>query len=603
MNECGSDQKKLFRVSDKLLHRKKVQPLPKRDSDKDLANRFCVFFKDKIHTIRDAFSPHICTMPSIAYFDNCDTKLCLFDVATEDEVNNVINKSPTKCCELDPLPTNLLKDCANVLVPVITKIVNQSLSSGIFPMSFRSALVKPLLKKPSLDPEILKNYRPVSNLSFLSKVLERIVLARISPFLQCNKLLDNHQSAYRANHSIETALLKVESDILTAMDHGRVVALVLLDLSAAFDTVDHCILIARMKHLGFDAVVLQWFISYLSNRYQSTKIQNESSMPSELKFGVPQGSVLGPALFSIYTIPLGDIICKYNLQYHFYADDSQLYISFDPSQAEAECALHKLESCISEIHAWMSSNFLKLNDDKTEFIILGSKHQIAKLPTLHLSIGTSQICPSDKVRNLGAIFDTNMTLQDHITHIAKCSSFQLRNIGFIRKYLNQDAAEQLIHAFVTSRLDMGNSLLFGLPDNQIKRLSRLQNIAARIITRTKPRDHITPVLRELHWLPIADRIVFKILVYVYRSTTGSSPSYIKDCLVPYKPNRYLRSGNKSLFIQPRTFTSWGQRSFLFAAPFLWNKLPDLVKSASSLNSFKSQLKTLIMNSESNYFTC
>ena len=248
-------------------------------------------------------------------------------------------------------------------------------------------------------------------------------------------------------------------------------------------------------------------------------------------------------------------------------------------------------------------NFLKLNDDKTEFIILGSKHQIAKLPTLHLSIGTSQICPSDKVRNLGAIFDTNMTLQDHITHIAKCSSFQLRNIGFIRKYLNQDAAEQLIHAFVTSRLDMGNSLLFGLPDNQIKRLSRLQNIAARIITRTKPRDHITPVLRELHWLPIADRIVFKILVYVYRSTTGSSPSYIKDCLVPYKPNRYLRSGNKSLFIQPRTFTSWGQRSFLFAAPFLWNKLPDLVKSASSLNSFKSQLKTLIMNSESNYFTC
>ena len=165
------------------------------------------------------------------------------------------------------------------------------------------------------------------------------------------------------------------------MDHGRLLALVLLDLSAAFDTVDHCILIARMKHLGFDAVVLQWVISYLSNRSQSTKKnQNESSMPYWLEFGVPQGSVLGPVLFSIYTIPLGDIICKYNLHYHFYADDSQLYISFDPSQAEAECALHKLESCISEIHAWMSSNFLKLNDDKTEFIILGSKHQIAKSP-------------------------------------------------------------------------------------------------------------------------------------------------------------------------------------------------------------------------------
>ena len=152
-----------------------------------------------------------------------------------------------------------------------------------------------------------------------------------------------------------------------------------------------------------------------------------------------------------------------------------------------------------------------------------------------------------------------MTLKEHITHIAKCSSFQLRNIGFIRKYLNHDATEQLIHAFVTSLLDMGNSLLFGLPDNQIKRLSRLRNIAARIITRTKSKEHITSVLRELNWLPIADIIVIKMLVYVYRSTTGSSPSYIKDCLVPYKPNRYLRSGQKSFFIQPRTFTSWGHR--------------------------------------------
>jgi hypothetical protein len=250
----------------------------------------------------------------------------------------------------------------------------------------------------------------------------------------------------------------------------------------------------------------------------------------------------------------------------------------------------------------MSSNFLKLNGDKTEFIILGSKHQIA-LPALQLSIGTSQICPSDKVRNLGAIFYTNMTLHDHVTHIAKCSSFQLRNIGFIRKYLNKDAAEQLTHAFVTSRLDMGNSLLFGLPDNQIKRLSRLQNIAARIITCTKPRDHITPVLKDLHWLPIANRIVFKVLVYVYRSMSGSSPSYINDLLVPYKPNRNLRSRQKSLFIQPRTLTSWGQRSFFSAAPFLWNRLPDQVKSASSLSSFKSRLKTFIMISDQNYFTC
>ena len=141
---------------------------------------------------------------------------------------------------------------------------------------------------------------------------------------------------------------------------------------------------------------------------------------------------------------------------------------------------------------------------------------------------------------------------------------------------------------------MGNSLLYGLPDIQIKRLRRLQNIAARIVTRTNPRAHITPVLKELHWLPIQDRVVFKLLIYVYRSKIGKSPSYIVDLLTPYIPPRDLRSSNKDLLTVPRTFTSYGNRSFASAAPSLWNALPDYIKCASSLNSFKSKLKTFLM---------
>jgi hypothetical protein len=148
---------------------------------------------------------------------------------------------------------------------------------------------------------------------------------------------------------------------------------------------------------------------------------------------------------------------------------------------------------------------------------------------------------------------------------------------------------------------MGNSLLFGLPDILIKRLNRLQNIAARIVTRTKPRDHITPVLKELHWLPIQDRIVFKILVYDYRCTIDTAPSYITDFIVPYKPHRELRSANRSLLVVPRTSKSWGYRSFAFAGPFLWNKLPDYIKHAPSLDTFKSKLKTFLMSCDSDYF--
>jgi hypothetical protein len=385
------------------------------------------------------------------------------------------------------------------------------------------------------------------------------------------------------------------------MDQGRLVALVLLDLSAAFDTVDHCVLINHLKQLGFDGSVLQFFMSYLSDRTQCVKIQNVSSTPSELVFGVPQGSVLGPILFSLYTSLLGEIIRKHNLDYHFYADDSQIYISFNPCQLEAESAIHRLELCISEIRIWMSSNFLKLNDDKTEFIIFGSNHHRKKINIQNLHIGNADIPVSDKVRNLGAIFDTEMTFKDHISHISKSSSFQLRNIGHIRKYLNNDATEQLVHAFVTSRLDMGNSLLFGLPDILSKRLNRLQNIAARIVTRTKPRDHITPVLKELHWLPIQDRIIFKILVLVYRCTTDIAPSYITEFIFPYKPHRELRSSNKSLLVVPRTSRSWGNRSYAFAGPFMWNRLPDYIKYAPSLDTFKSKLKTFLMSCDSDYF--
>ena len=159
----------------------------------------------------------------------------------------------------------------------------------------------------------------------------------------------------------------------------------------------------------------------------------------------------------------------------------------------------------------------------------------------------------------------------------------------------------LNNAFVTSHLDMGNSLLFGLPNSQIKRLSRLQNIAARIVTRTKPREHITPILKDLHWLPVHDRIIFKILVYVFRSLNDLSPAYIRNILQPYTPIRQLRSVGKHLLTVPRTSKSWGDRSFAHAAPLLWNQLPDFIKSASSLPQFKSMLKTFIMKSDSSYF--
>ena len=205
---------------------------------------------------------------------------------------------------------------------------------GIFPSSFKQALVQPLLKKPSLSTDDLNNFRPISNLNFISKILEKVVASRIQSHLSSNSLSSSFQSAYRIFHSTETTLLKIHNDLILAMDRGEVTSLILLDLSAAFGTVDHSILLTRLQNwFGLDGLSLNWFTSYLSSRSQAVSINDSISAFSTLSCGVPQGPVLGPLLFTLYTTPLGSVISKNSLKYHLYADDTQLYISFTPTNS------------------------------------------------------------------------------------------------------------------------------------------------------------------------------------------------------------------------------------------------------------------------------
>ena len=231
-----------------------------------------------------------------------------------------------------------MKLCFDELGPTIINIINFSLSEGIFPSSFKQAIVHPLLKKPLPDDD-LNNFRPISNLNFISKILEKVVASRIQSHLLSNSLSSSFQSAYRMFHSTETTLLGIYNDLILAMDRGEVTSLILLDLSAAFDTVDHSILLHRLQHwFGLHGTSLDWFSSYLTSRSQAVFIQNSTSSFSNLSCGVPQGSVLGPFLFTLYTTALGSVISKNSIKYHLYADDTQLYISFTPSNSTSSLA-------------------------------------------------------------------------------------------------------------------------------------------------------------------------------------------------------------------------------------------------------------------------
>ena len=228
-------------------------------------------------------------------------------------------------------PTWLLKECLPALLPVITKIVNLSLSQCEMPENLKEALLITLLKKLLLDHEVLKNFRPVSNLAYLSKLIEMVVDSQVTKHMDDNNLHEIFQSAYKPLHSTETAMLRVKNDILCALDEGNAVLLVCLDLSAAFDTVDHAILLERLeKCIGITGSCLAWFKSYLSNRSQRVLINGATSSPHKLFCGVPQGSVLGPKLFNIYTLPLGDILRKHSSMFHIYADDDNIYLVFKP---------------------------------------------------------------------------------------------------------------------------------------------------------------------------------------------------------------------------------------------------------------------------------
>ena len=305
--------------------------------------------------------------------------------------------------------------------------------------------------------------------------------------------------------------------------------------------------------------------------------------------------MLGPQWFTVYTYPVRDIILKHKLNYHVYADDTQLYLSFNSTQHDADSAIDILQKCITEIRKWMKSNFLKLNDEKTEFLLFGSHQQLAKINTDHVRIGESTISSVPQARNLGAIFDSLMTMKPHISNVVRSSSFHLRNISRIRKYLSRDATEQIIHSFITSRLDNNNALLYGLPANQLYRLQKVQNTAARIITFSKKSCYITPILKELHWLPVAKRIVFKLLLIVYKCTNNVAPTYLCELLSKYMPTRTLRSGNMELLQESRSNRTWGDRSFAIAAPRLWNELPLNIRTAKNVTVFKKLLKTYLMS--------
>ena len=382
---------------------------------------------------------------------------------------------------------------------------------------------------------------------------------------------------------------------MLSLDSNESSFLIFLNLSSAFNTVDHNILLTTLrKKYGISGIVLQWFQSYLSNRNYRVKIGKCYSKGLFLSFGVPQGSILGPILFILYISDIEHIAKYYGFRVHIYADDSQLYISF--VRYDILSTVSNIEHCLREIKYWMSKNFLKLNEDKTKFLLISSKNDLHSIYSdLCISFSGNIIFPSMDAINLGVTFDLTMSMETYINGIISKGYCHLNNFWKSASKLNNDLKLELVTSFILPLIDYCNITFLAASQLYVGKLQKLLNSAIRFIFNLSGKRyclHITPYMKKLHILPVKYRIKYKLSLLVYKCINGLAPSYIQELIVPKITYSHLRSANNVYDLQtlvPKT--KYGESSFSYAAPATWNELPQDIQLSSNVETFKTRLKT------------
>lgn len=495
----------------------------------------------------------------------------------------------SKSCFLDPVPTWLVKLLIPEFAPIFSRFANLSLTSGIFPDSEKRAVVLPLLKKKNLDRNILTNYRPISSLSFLSKFVERVVARRITDFLSMNDLLCPFQSAYRIGHSTETVFTHLLDEIARSKNLRRSSCILFLDLSAAFDSIDPVILLDRLKQrFRLTGSVHKWLSSYLSNRSQIVRLNGFLSQFCPVFTGVPQGSVLGPLLFSLFVSPVSDLIDGYGMSHHLYADDIAIFTSFDLNGYDASLSL--LQDCVFHLQDWFNANRLKLNPAKSELIVCPC--HLCPTPDI-VSLGVINVSASPVVKYLGVSLDSSLSFENHIQRVSRESFAFLRNMWKIRQFVSDPVVLKCVHAFIFSKLDYCNVALSHCPQYRLRPLQRVLNACVRLVKRIPRYNRVSPFLRELGWLPINFRIQFKICCLVHRCLHGPCPTYLSVLLRMSDSSTIstsLRSKGLCSLHQPLATGRFSRSSFSVLGPRLWNALPPSCRCEPSFWKFKKLLR-------------
>lgn len=516
-----------------------------------------------------------------------------FVCVSEEEVRKTILSLKSNAMGFDAINRSMVVPIIDSLLSTLTHIINTSLSTGVFPFVWRKAFVIPLPKVS--NPVQFSNFRPISILPFLSKILEACVHKQLSNFVVKNKILCDFQSGFRPGHSTVTALLKVTEDIRLSKGNGMITILVLIDFSNAFNTVNYDILLALLKHLRFAPTTLDWFASYLQERTQALRVDRSISDWCKLKCGVPQGGILSPLLFSLFINFLSSSLSCF---YHLYADDLQLYAHSKIDDLVNAIAI--INNNLSIIQNWSKKFGIQVNPNKCQAIIIGSSRKVASLDIHNVppvTFNGTVIPYSSDIKDLGLYIDNTLNWSTHITEMSRSINFILCRLNRHRNFLPIKTKILLVYTLIFPVLDYADVCYLDLNESHLDKLDRLINNCIRFIFNLRKYDHISSYRSKLGWLSIRQRRKLHILSTLYSILFNPlSPTYLssKFHFLRDDHNCQLRSSDSLVLSFPIHRSNCMSESFTVEAVRLWNGIPINIRRSVSRTSFKSSLRGFLL---------
>uniref|UniRef100_A0A8C8E0L6 Reverse transcriptase domain-containing protein n=1 Tax=Oryzias sinensis TaxID=183150 RepID=A0A8C8E0L6_9TELE len=497
------------------------------------------------------------------------------------DVEQVINElSSTSSSGPDGIEAKFFKLASHVLCFPLAALLNLSFTTAEVPLAWKRAKVIPLHKGGKSND--MSNYRPISIINSIVKVYEKIIFNQLSEYLTLNNILSPFQSGFQKHFSTTSALLKFTNDIFSGFDNNMLTGALFIDLTKAFDMVDHYLLLDKLHSIGLDRSSLLWFNSYLHHRQQCVLFNGSYSNFLSVDKGVPQGSALGPLLFSIFINDLPTKCIYSNIQ--LYADDTVIY----SSKSNIVDIQHSIQHDFNSVQLWLESNKLLLNKSKSYFMLFQKRLRPVAASEIHLTyLDMSLISVAEKFKYLGLWLDSSLSFSAHIQSIVHKISYRLKLLYLSINCFSLSVRKKIISQLIIPTLDYGDIIYQNTTLTNLRPLNVIYNSLCRFILRCPFRTHHCLMFQQLSWLPLSSRRQFHWLLFIFKCINLSYPDYLKQYLTPFQSSYNLRHADQIFFAVPRVKKQIGKYSFNYKAPSDWNNLPLSIRSLTSFFAFKN----------------